>query len=257
MLNYETQWAIWKISSVGKKTHYHAWWNAAAPMPMCKDTVVYKHSVFRWACLVCCSTLRNELMVHDTLLLKTFPISVPFQRFCKNSMALSYDINSRCCSLWRSYRKSYNLSSWMFLRKSLYQLHFWAHHWTLNNHHSVRASPFLIGYVEKHNAASKHQRYSNHNWNVESLWSAVPFDDGHSTQLPAKSHIPTVHKPTYTVMSIRQLLFVTKYAKLMQRSLFQFLQLLTKCFLACSWQQSFSPLPKTMHAALWSWTWDI
>jgi hypothetical protein len=133
-------------------------------MPMCKDTVVYKHSVFRWAWLACCSTLRNELMVHDTPLLKTFPISLPFQRFCKNSMALSYDINSRCCSLWRSYRKCYNSSSWMFLRKSMYQLHFWAHHWTLSNHHSVWASPFLIGYVEKHDAASNHQRYSNHNW---------------------------------------------------------------------------------------------
>lgn len=176
---------------------------------MCKDIVMYKHSVFRWAWLVCCSTLRNELMVHDTPLLKTFSISLPFQRFCKNSIALSYDVNSRCYSLRRSYRKYYNSSSWMFLRKSLSQLHFWAHHWTLSNHHSVQESPFLIGYVQKHDATSSHQRYGNHNWNAMSLWSAVTYDNGHSTQLLATSHIPTIHKPKYTVMSLRQLLFAT------------------------------------------------
>jgi len=214
-------------------------------MPMCKDTVVYKHSVFRWAWLVCCSTLRNELMVHDTPLLKTFPISLPFQRFCKNSMALSYDINSWCCSLWISYRKCYNSSSWMFLRKSLYQLYFWAHHWTLSNYHSVRASPFLIGYVAKHDAASNHQRYSNHNWNVESLWSAVPFDDGHSTQLPATSHIPTVHKPTYSVMSIRQLLFCHKVCKTYATFPFPVLPVIDKMFFSLQLKAIFFSTAKT------------
>lgn len=139
----------------GQKTHYHAWWNAAAQTP-CARTLSCTSIQSLDELDLFAAAPSGTLMVHDTPLLKTFSISLPFQRFCKNSIALSYDINSRCCSLRRSYRKCYNSSAWVFLRKSLSQLHFWAHHWTLSNHHSVQESPFLIGYVQKHDAASNH-----------------------------------------------------------------------------------------------------